>query len=1179
MSTVQLLRRNLTHYWRTNLSVVIGVASAVAVLAGALLVGDSVRASLSDLFLQRLGKTEYLVSAPTFFRDQLAGALEQDEQFRASGFSGACSLIVLRGAVLHEQSRRQGSQISVYGVDEGFWRFNNQQLAGGALGSREVLVSEGLARELSSRAGDSLLLRVEKPSDIPVESLHGRKEDQGRTLRLTVRETLTPSALGEFSLLPQQGAVRAIFVSLSLLQKELGQPSKVNTILVSEAQEYRTANANETQARLASLESLLQKKASLEDFGINLRILPQQISISLESQSKVINDHLAAEAVAAAGKQSMRSFPVLSYLANSINSGGRSIPYSLVTALDQESLPKEGTEGNGETEKGRGGDVGPSDRNRLRAQAVSPSPNRPVSQTPSGLPPLILNTWAVRDLGVRPGEPISLEYYLWNEDGRLETKTAQFQLTAVVPIAGIAADRDLVPEYPGITGTQHLSDWDPPFPIDLGRVRKQDEGYWEQYRTTPKAFIAIERGQELWQSRFGKLTSIRIIAPSGQHIEETRDLYSARLRSALAPADMGFQVVPARAQGFEASRGATDFGEYFLYFSLFLVISALLLTGLFFKLGVEQRLREIGTLEAIGFPPGKIRNLFLSEGIILSVLGSLFGLAGALAYGYLLMLGLRTWWVDAVGTKMLTLHVSRASLMIGAAGGVLAALICIALTLRRLGSVSARSLLMGAALLEGEREREKGRGSGVGARLITTARLAFIFSFVGVVFLIAAALKQVGQVAGFFGGGTLLLVGLLCYQAAWLRQGTAKHIHGTGWWPVSRLGFRNASYRPGRSILCIALIASAAFIIVAVDAFRRDDKSLTNDRRSGSGGFPLLAESLLPLIHDPNTPEGREALNLTDSGENASGLKDVRFARFRVRAGDDASCLNLYQPRNPRIVAADDDFIRGNRFTFQDSLAQTREEKANPWLLLNGISADGAIPVIGDANSLTYVLHLKLGDEMVLNRSTGAVRLKVVGALADSVFQSELLMAEKNFLRLFPEEQGHRFFLIETPSSARAGDIAAILEDRLSDYGFDVVPTGERLAEFHRVENTYLSTFQLLGGLGLVLGTMGLAAVLLRNVLERRRELALLRAVGYNSSHFALMIIAENAFLLFCGLATGTLCALLAVAPVIFGRGGRLPNVSLGLLLLLVLISGLTASLVATLAALRSPLIPALRAE
>jgi len=214
----------------------------------------------------------------------------------------------------------------------------------------------------------------------------------------------------------------------------------------------------------------------------------------------------------------------------------------------------------------------------------------------------------------------------------------------------------------------------------------------------------------------------------------------------------------------------------------------------------------------------------------------------------------------------------------------------------------------------------------------------------------------------------------------------------------------------------------------------------------------------------------------------------------------------------------------------------------------------------------------------VLNRSEGPVRLRLVAALADSVFQSELVMAEKNFLRLFPSEPGYRFFLIDAPEGNLAA-VTATLEERLADFGFDVVPTSERLANFHRVENTYLSTFQMLGGLGLILGTLGMAAVLLRNVFERRRELALLRAVGYNSTHFTLMVIAENALLLFLGLFTGTLCALLATAPVFFERGGRLPNLSLGFLLLAVLISGLTASLVATWAALRSPLLPALRAE
>jgi len=788
-------------------------------------------------------------------------------------------------------------------------------------------------------------------------------------------------------------------------------------------------------------------------------------------------------------------------------------------------------------------------------------------------PPLILNDWTARDLNAKPGDVVSLEYYLWHEDGRLETKKADFQLAAVVPISGFAADRDLVPEYPGITESEDMSAWDPPFPVDLGRVRKEDEDYWHQYRTTPKAFIPLSTAQQLWGTRFGKLTSIRLKSDDKELTGLGVNVLGERVRTALDPALMGFQIVPVRDQGQQASHGATDFGEYFLYFSFFLVVAALMLTTLFFKLGIEQRAREIGTLQAVGFADSKIRRLFLVEGTLLAGIGSVLGLAGGIAYAALLMYGLRTWWVGAVGTTDLRLHVSWLSLVVGALGGVFAAVACIFFTLRRLGRASTRGLLAGSIAEENISRKAAKRQRRI-LRFFAPLREIFL-SITGIALLVLGALKVIPQAAGFFGGGVVLLVAAVSFISRWLKQPTRSHIHGTGWWTIARLGFRNATYRPGRTVLCITLIASAAFIVVAVDSFRRSGVA-ASDRKSGTGGYPLLAESLLPIVHDPNTPEGRESLNLNTS---EAVLKDLSFVSLRVRPGDDTSCLNLYQPRNPKIVAPPESFIRDNRFTFSSSLATTAEEKNNPWLLLDRQLDDGAVPVIGDANSLTYVLHLKVGDTMTVDGANGPLKLRVVAALSDSIFQSELLMSDKNFLRLFPSEEGYRMFLIDFPTTQQAGAASTLLEERLSDFGFDATSTAERLANFHRVENTYLSTFQMLGGLGLALGTLGMAAVLLRNVFERRKELALLRAVGYNSSHFAAMVITENALMLVFGLVVGFVCALLAIAPVIFERGGRLPNMSLGLLLLAVLVSGATASLVATMAALRSPLLPALRAE
>ncbi len=136
------------------------------------------------------------------------------------------------------------------------------------------------------------------------------------------------------------------------------------------------------------------------------------------------------------------------------------------------------------------GDSDGPPRSRCRSTATSGSP-------------IVLNEWAARDLGARIGAPIALEYYVWEEPGRLLTRTAEFQLAAIVPIAAAAADRDLAPVYPGISEARRLGDWDPPFPIDLGRIRRQDEDYWDHFRTTPKAFIPLEAGRQLWRSRFG----------------------------------------------------------------------------------------------------------------------------------------------------------------------------------------------------------------------------------------------------------------------------------------------------------------------------------------------------------------------------------------------------------------------------------------------------------------------------------------------------------------------------------------------------------------------------------------------------------------------------------------------------------------------------------------------------
>jgi putative ABC transport system permease protein len=1013
--------------------------------------------------------------------------------------------------------------VQVYGIDERFREFHGgpglPAFESDEETSREVLLSPALAREIGAEPGSTVLLRVQRPSDIPLESLHGRKDDVGRTLRLTVRAIATAYELGEFSLQPQQGDVRAAFVPLARLQRDLEIGDRANALLISRA----TAAADATD-RVASI---VRRRATLADLGLEIRVLEERGVLSLESASAILDDPRASAGDRAARQAELEPKPVFTYLANTMRAGDREIPYSLVTAIDLESVAG------------------------------------PIQLRPSDRPPVVLNDWAARQLAVGPGDDLTMEYYVWEEPGRLATRSTQFAVAAVVPLAGAAADRDLAPEYPGITGSESLREWDPPFPLDLGRIRDVDEEYWRDHRTTPKAFVPLAAGQQLWRSRYGALTSIRLVPQKGTPLDAARDRYSDRLRATIDPMTMGLGVRDVRAEGLAASRGATDFGEYFTYFSFFLVVSALMLAALFFKLGVEQRAREIGLLRAVGFTGARLRRLFTVEGALLALAGCAFGVAGAVGYGYLMMTGLRTWWVDAVGTTALALHVSPASLAAGAAGGVGAAVVCIWWTLRGLARVSERSLLAGdiSAGEPGRADTAAGRGA---------LYLGMGLAVVGAAFLTAAASGALDRTGGFFGGGISLLVGWLSIMAFSLRQPSRATLTAVRTAPMWRLGIRNAGHRPGRSVLAIAVIASATFIVVAVDAFRRDEHASVTDRRSGTGGYPLLVETLLPIAQDPNSDDGRELLGLESNDR-------VVVTPFRVLPGDDASCLNLYAPQKPRVLGAPSAFLREGRFAFQSTLDGAEPE--NPWLLLERPQADGVVPVAADANSLAYVLHKSLGDEIVFDDAGRRVRLRIVAALADSIFQGELLMSEANFLRLFPGEEGYRFLLVDAPAD-RVEQTSAAIEERLADFGADARSPAERLAEFHRVENTYLSTFQTLGGLGLLLGTLGMAAVLLRNVLERRRELALLGALGYGQRHVFRIVVAETILILASGLAAGVVCALIAIVPAAMERGGRVPtSAGAWMLLFAVFATGVVASVVAARAAIQTRLLDALRAE
>ena len=282
-------------------------------------------------------------------------------------------------------------------------------------------------------------------------------------------------------------------------------------------------------------------------------------------------------------------------------------------------------------------------------------------------------------------------------------------------------------------------------------------------------------------------------------------------------------------------------------------------------------------------------------------------------------------------------------------------------------------------------------------------------------------------------------------------------------------------------------------------------------------------------------------------------LAGVAAVALRLREGDDASCRNLNRPQQPRLLGVDPAEL-GRRGAF-----------AGEWGLLDIAAADGAVPAIGDEATVVWALGKKIGDTLDYPDGHGRTfPIRIVGMIPNSILQGSLVIAEKRFVEHFPDCGGYRVFLID----GLPDGVARTLENQ----GVTVVLAWRRLAELLEVENTYLAIFQTLGGLGLLLGSVGLAIVVLRNTLERRSELAVLLAVGFRRDTLRWLVVMEHWLVVGLALGVGLLAALVAVGPV---HGGGWPVVTLVALAL----GGFGWCWLAAWATMRGSLLSALRNE
>ncbi len=1165
----------LRHFSRSSVAVIIGVALATAVISGALIVGDSVRGSLETLSLERLGGVDHVVRGPRFFRQDLAAVLA--EAWKADIATVAPAILVTgsvqTGQITAATSRRAG-HVEVYGVDAEFWK-----LAGVEPPGEGLAISRRLAEQLELNVGDKASVVVEIPATIPRDALLGEREETVVELPTQVSRIFEDREMpGRFGLNPSQQLPLNAFVDLEELQTQLNlqhvpasvrkkepeKPARINALLLGAVRSETSGELAQISADLAAkLSEQLHRRLTMQD--LSLRLVPNEAHryLSLESERMLIDDGTIAAAEKVAKDHGWATSPVLVSLLTEIENSKDATKFSMYPI----------SAGVGESESG-------AFETLQFARGSFESLHWTQNYTPPTVNEIVINEWLAEDLAVEVGDSVTLKYKVVGDTGELPELTRTAKICGIVKLTGAGADPGLTPYVAGISDAEDPTKWREPFPLKKDRITQRDRDFWKPYRTTPKVFWHMSAAEELFKSRYGNRTSLRIAPPAGVTPTDFAKTFEAAWLAGLDPSVTGLAVEPVKLQGLMAARGTTDFTGLFIGFSLFLIASALLLVSLLFRLGLEGRSREFGVLLGVGWNSKSVGRQVLTQGMTLAAIGGLLGIVGGVLYAGVMIYGLTTWWSGAVGTRALFLHVRAGSLVTGWLIAVVISTLMIWRTSRQLRAMSPRALLSNAGL---SGSTTVGPGSASGRRVMQVSTgISAAMLVVGVHGMVPSSEAFAGfsiQTVAFFVGGLSALVASLSAFSHWLATDSTGAVRGRGMRALTTLAVRNAARNRSRSLLTASLIASATFLVVAVASGKRNPAVEAPRRDSGNGGYTLVAETNQPVLYDLNTPSGRTkaGVNLRSKPDHEELLKQTQFTAFRMKPGENASCLNLYQTQLPTILGVPQAVIeklsKDQRFKFADTRV------SDPWALLSANESGGEIPVLGDMNTLQYSLHKGIGSTIEVEDSNRRKQaLMVRGMLDGSVFQGVLLMSEENLLRLFPDASGYRYFLIEV-DPALASNVTTLLETDLADAGFDAERVADRLANFLSVQNTYLSTFQTLGGLGLLLGTVGLGVVMMRNVWERRSELALLRAVGYTTAMLRQIVLLENAFLLTFGLVSGTIAAAVAMAPHLLSIGADVSWPGLGLTILAVFAAGMFSSLAAVREVARLPILMALRVE
>ena len=778
-----------------------------------------------------------------------------------------------------------------------------------------------------------------------------------------------------------------------------------------------------------------------------------------------------------------------------------------------------------------------------------------ISALPSSVYPeivsnndMIINRWMAEDLAVSPGDTIQMFWYSPDSLNKLVEKSSEFVVKRIVDMQGIWSDSLLMPDFPGISGKESCSDWDAGVPIRMHEIRQKDEDYWNRFRGIPKAFINYDTGKRLWGNNFGPATALRF--PAGVTEKEI----DVKLTGALNPEKMGFSIKDISAESLKAANEGIDFGTLFLSLGFFLILASIILLSFAVSSYFDSKREHLRTLFSLGFKNRWIAQILFLESGVVGLIGCSIGAFAGYLVNVFITFALNSVWNGAVQTDTLYAYFNFEPLFTGFILTFLTIIVFMLIKIKRFFKILNRKkneiftthmpirntlLLMTA-----------------GGVTISLFVLSFIF--------------REKESAFFFATGAALLLTAILFCRQYI---TGRFFNGSLKLKNSKsLSHLYYSANPSHAVTPILFIAAGVFTVFITGANRMNLNEKQLKSSGGTGGYLLWCESTIPVKEDLNTTSGRKTLGL-----DTDQLSSMNFVQIKKTAGNDASCLNLNHVTAPPLLGIDPvDFISKQSFSFSKVLANKIVQ--DPWQFLNLSPHNNTIYGIADQTVLDWGLKLKTGDTLILRSENGQpLNIIIAAGLQSSVFQGNVLIGMENFSRYYPSYSGSSVLLVEG-DRALTDLYKNTLNDRLQNWGVNIEKTTDRLASFYEVTNTYLSVFEVFGALGMIIGIAGLGFVLLRNYNQRKREFALLMAIGYQVKKIRKMILSEQVLILFAGVSSGVISAMVATLPSL-KNSPDIPWLFLIGMVAAILITGLITLAVSVRSVTKNSLIESLKKE